>query len=101
MKIYVSGGITGVSNFKENFANAQIELEEKGYEVINPAIVELPKSCTCDDYMKVTLSMLDLADGIYMLSNWRESKGALVEYGYALAQGKNVLYEDCNIEVVK
>lgn len=67
MKIYISGGITGVPNFEEKFARAEKQLKDWGYEVINPTMVRLPESCNHADYMKVDLQLLDLADGIYML----------------------------------
>ena len=35
--------------------------------------------------------MLDKADAIYMLEDWQESRGACVEYGYALAKDMIVL----------
>lgn len=44
-RIYVSGAITGTDDFMERFAKAQKELEEKGYSVINPALINsnMPK----------------------------------------------------------
>ena len=93
MKIYLSGAITNNTNYKEDFEIAEKQLKYDGYEVINPAMVELPPSCTHADYMKVDFALLDLADGIYMLSNYEQSKGACMEYGYALAKGKTILFE--------
>lgn len=93
MIVYISGGITGVKNFKERFAEAEAYLKKLGHEPINPALVELPKSCTWGDYMKIDLEMLNLADGIYMLSNWKESKGARLEFDYAIANDLKILFE--------
>ena len=46
MKIYISGKITGTTDYMERFGNKQRELEQKGYEVVNPALINsfLPKS---------------------------------------------------------
>ncbi len=93
MKIYISGGITNVPNFMERFAEAEKRLKEWGYEVINPTMVTLPKSCTHDDYMKVDLQLLDIADGIYMLNGWDKSKGACIEHGFALGKDKVIMFE--------
>ncbi len=45
MKLYISGPITGTDDYMERFAAAQKELEEEGWTVINPALVNsnLPK----------------------------------------------------------
>ena len=37
--------------------------------------------------------LLDMADAIYMLSGWRYSSGACMEYGYARANDK-IIAED-------
>ena len=100
MKIYISGGITNVPNFMERFAEAENRLRNAypKAEVINPALVNsnLPKSTTHEQYMKMSFLMLDMADYVYMLNNWRESCGASQEYGYALAKGKVIMFEKEN-----
>lgn len=93
MKIYISGAISNNPNYKEDFERAEKKLKYDGYEVINPTMVELPPSCTHTDYMKVDFALLDLADGIYLLSNYEKSKGACMELGYALAKDKIILFD--------
>lgn len=82
MKVYISGPITGTIDYMERFAEAQKELEAKGYEVVNPALINsnLPKCTTWDEYMRVSLVLLDLCDAIYMLKGWADSNGASLEY---------------------
>lgn len=98
MKIYISGKITGYPDFMERFTEAEMRLLalDDSIEVINPAKINsyLPKSTTHEEYMAMSFTMLDVADAIYMLDNWRESCGASQEYGYALARGKVILYEN-------
>lgn len=96
MRIYISGAITGIPNFKEIFDKAEMELkaEYPGAEIINPTMIVLPESCTHADYMRLDFMLLDLADSIYMLKGWDKSKGACMEYGYALAKDKIILFEE-------
>lgn len=64
--------------------------------VYNPAHANsfMPEWTTYEEYMKVSLMLLDFADTIYMLNGWEESKGANREYGYALGKGYQILMED-------
>ena len=95
MRIYISGAITGIPNFKEIFDKAENELKSKypDAEIINPTMIELPQTCTHEDYMRLDFILLDLADTIYLLKGWDKSKGACMEYGYAVAKGKSILKE--------
>ncbi|MCD7724909.1 MAG: DUF4406 domain-containing protein [Clostridiales bacterium] len=95
-KIYISGAITGTDDYMERFEAAEKALTEQGYIVINPAKInaQMPKETTYEEYMKVSMTLLDMADGIYMLKGWRESLGANREYGYALGKDKVIKYED-------
>lgn len=95
MKIYISGPITGIENFREKFEAAENLLIEQGIDVVNPVKVDtiLPESLTYEDHMKVDLALLDICDGIYMMNGWEKSLGANREYGYALARGMKVCYE--------
>lgn len=95
MKIYISGAITGTRDYTKRFKEAEEKLIAQGYDVINPAEINshLPVNTTWDDYMKMSLVMLSMCDSIFMLKKWRESKGACIEYGYALGKVLNVEFE--------
>lgn len=95
MKIYISGAISGTTDFMERFAKAEKELTEKGYSVVNPAKVnaQLPIDTGYEEYMKMSFCMLDMCDGIYMLKGWSKSCGANRELGYALAKDMIIMYE--------
>lgn len=95
MKIYISGPITGTEDYMERFAITQKKLEERGYIVINPALVNsnLPTETTYEEYMKMSFCMLRMCDAIYMMEGWKGSCGANREYGYALARDMLIIKE--------
>ena len=87
-KIYISGGIKNVDNYREIFANKEKELINKGYTVVNPVTVgellllrspelkNLPEKELYKAYMKEDLKALLDCDKISMLENWENSNGA-------------------------
>lgn len=92
-KVYISGPITGIKNYPERFERVENELIHQGVEVINPAKVNanLPESTTWEEYMRISLCMLSMCDGIYMMEGWQQSRGANLEYAYAKGMGITVL----------
>lgn len=95
MRIYISGPVTGVLDYKEKFDQAEKHLKEKypNAEIINPTMIVLPSSCTHEDYMKIDFVLLDLCDAVYLMPGWDLSKGCNQEYGYAMAKNLIVLEE--------
>lgn len=96
MTVYISGKITGDDNYLHKFAKAEIELRAKGYDVINPCDIGFVygKFLTYEQLMKIDLTMLEFCGAIYMLKDWKDSKGAQVELAKARADGLEVLYEE-------
>ncbi|MDE7309596.1 MAG: DUF4406 domain-containing protein [Lachnospiraceae bacterium] len=95
MKLYISGPITGTEDYMERFAAAQKELEEEGWSVVNPALVNsnLPEDTEWEDYMRMAVCMLDMCEVVYFLDGWEKSRGANIEYGYAQAKGKDIMFQ--------
>lgn len=93
MRIYISGPITNVDDYKEKFATAEqyLKLKYPNAEIINPTMIVLPESCTHEDYMKIDFMLLDLADAVYFMPGWDLSKGCNQEYGYAMAKNLIIL----------
>ena len=93
MKIYISGKITGATDYMERFSQAQQTLEDMGHEVINPALVNsnLPTSTTWDEYMSLCYPMVDMCDGICMMNGWGDSRGARIERLHAIKGGKKLM----------
>jgi hypothetical protein len=92
LKIYIAGEINGLENFKELFQAAEDKLKSQGHLIMNPAI--LPIGFPYEAYMPICTSMIDQCDAVYMLSNWKDSKGAMVEHAYADATNKLIYYQD-------
>lgn len=94
-KVYISGPITGTKDYLEKFEDIEtaLVLIHQGVEVINPAKVNanLPESTTWEEYMRMSLCMLSMCDGIYMMEGWQQSRGANLEYAYAKGMGITVL----------
>lgn len=95
MKIYISGPITGTSDYMERFKRAEELLLKIGDIPVNPAAVNssLPEQTAYEEYMNMSITMLDMCDAIYMMNGWERSCGANREYGYALAKGKIIVFE--------
>lgn len=98
--IYISGKITGTDDYEVKFASVQKKLEEQGYFVLNP--VELGKCLqnemasevpSWNDYMKTDLCAMMNADTIYMLKDYKESKGARLEHFLAKILKYEIIYE--------
>lgn len=93
MRTYISGKITGTDDYVERFAKAETELMEKGHTVINPVKVlsSLPKETVWGEYMAVCLALLALADTVYLMRGWEQSRGACIEYKVACDLGKTIM----------
>lgn len=98
-RVYISGPISGVKEYKNNFLEAETELLSKGYAVVNPARLDgvLPEGLSYEEHKKVDLSLLDICDCIYMIDGWKNSPGANREYGYALASGKEIMLQGVGV----
>lgn len=93
-KVYLSGPITGVVDYKERFKRVQRELWNQGFSwVVNPAeiIQHYPRALmTYDQIMSQCYSMMSICDTILLLPGWRRSEGCKRELRYAEAHGMNI-----------
>lgn len=104
-RIYISGGITGVENYKEKFAHAenalscmiipeyhldnQQNIPQQIPYIFNPAKVEGVKDWN-DGMCKTIINLFD-CDTICFLDEWYKSKGCRIEYFIARCLGLNVV----------
>lgn len=101
--IYISGKITGDDNYRAKFAMARDRLTRDGYNVLNPveagdtldmvhkyAGLEPP---TWSEYMRKCLVTISGADAVYMLRDWKQSRGARLEHNIASELGITIVYE--------
>lgn len=92
LTIYIAGKMTGLPDLgREKFNAAEQDLRLLGYNVLNPAC--LPVGLPSEKYLPICLAMLEQADAIYLLNNWKDSPGAQLEKAYAEYQGKDIFYE--------
>ena len=90
MKAYIAGKITGDSTYREKFQRAQKALEGEGFIVLNPA--ELPEGMLAPDYMRICFAMMDSADVVAFLPDYRQSRGARLEFDWCQYTGKQIMF---------
>lgn len=93
MRLYISGPITGIENYRRIFQGAKDALLAKGYDVVNPAELTevIGGSFSYDEIMRMDLDLLERCDALVQLPGWEKSRGSNIEYGYALGSGKIIL----------
>jgi nucleoside 2-deoxyribosyltransferase len=95
MRIYISGPITGIDDYMERFKTVESQLMQEGHTVVNPAAImqHMPPDTVYEEYMRLSIELLQMCDCIYMMRGWNVSCGANREYGYALAKDKMIIRE--------
>ena len=97
MFVYISGAITNNENYEKQFMQAEKDLRRLGYNVVNPVSIgkrlekELGRTPIHAEYLQKDLMALKNCDAIYQLPGWEKSKGAKIEYKYAVGLGKTFI----------
>ena len=98
MKIYISGKISGTTDYERKFQQAENMLKSKypDAEIINPVKLghELEKTNphpTWLDYMQNCVPFLYTCTHIFMLPDWLDSKGAKYEHATAISMGIKII----------
>lgn len=94
-RVYISGRIKGTDDYLKRFEKAEEKIFDAGLIAVNPARVnaQLPECTSEEEYMRMSICMLDMCDAIYLLHGWEESTEASRDFGYAMARGMDVLKE--------
>lgn len=99
--VYISGPMTGLPDYnRPAFFAAEKWLKAQGGIVLNPAYSPdgLPSH---DAYMEIALAMLKQAQVVFLLPNYRNSKGVAMELTLAEKMGIPVRYaEDHALDVL-
>lgn len=90
MRIYLSGPITGVKDYRRNFREAAGSVASRGHTVFNPA--DLFGGMTLKEIMRWDLLCLTDCDAVCMLPGWSNSGGAKIEHDLAVYLGMEIYY---------
>ena len=77
MIIYLSGKITGDPDYRNKFRKAEKSLKAMGHKVYNPCVI--PDIFDWNAFIDIDLTILQYCNAIFMLDDWKESKGAQAE----------------------
>ena len=93
MKVYISGKITGLpaNQVRAKFSSAEKHLTSIGYETVNPLDNGLTPEHTWAEHMIADIRLLFECDAIYLLSDWLDSRGALIEKHIAEILGLKII----------
>lgn len=86
-RIYISGPITGTTDYKQRFEETEKKLKETfpDADIVNPVkITESLEHFTNDEYLKVCIAALSCCNIIYIMKGWKHSAGACEEVKYAM-----------------
>lgn len=88
--VYLSGPISSnLDGCHEEFNAARQLVEKAGYTPVGSDF--LPLGLKENDYMRISLSVLEAADTVVALKGWTHSQGAQIEWAYAQRTGKRRL----------
>jgi hypothetical protein len=97
MNIYIAGKITGLEYeaSAKLFQDAETVIEKAGHTPLNPlTIVDQDDEREWEDYMLDAIEIVLVScEAVYMLSNWRESRGARIEHAIAEITAKPIYYQ--------
>lgn len=99
-RIYISGGISNAKDYRNEFFMAEEFLSIGFDNIVNPVTIadnlKFPGAYTEKDkykeYMRADLKALLECTHIFMLKNWKTSKGACFELKTAKICGLEIIY---------
>lgn len=99
-KIYIAGKVTGlpITECTMNFGLAQKQIENLGHEAVNPLAVVNDWKCPWEKAMKLCIVALMDCDAIFVLDNYINSSGAMMELHLAKRLNIPVYFEASKID---
>lgn len=95
MKLYLAGPMSGIPDLNfPLFHSEAARLRAIGFEIINPAEINLDPHANWGDCMRADIPQLLTCEGIAMLPNWHNSKGARLEWHIAVSLDMRVFMAD-------
>jgi hypothetical protein len=97
LRIYICGPVMGTTDYVQRFQQGALEVAELGHLPVNPLVVNTGVVDSDPESRRAGLiadirTLLE-CDGIYMLDNWWDSRGARIEHTIAVGLGYLVLYQ--------
>ena len=101
VKVFISGKITGEPIFECSYKFSDacgyifgLQKEDQIIEVVNPLWLEgIYFGISHQEAMKICLEALKDCSHIFMLKDWKESKGAMMEHQFAMDNGIKIIYQ--------
>lgn len=96
MRTYIAGKITDLKKeqYLPKFKSAEIELRAAGMIPVNPNSFGIPETATREFALGICLPLLKQCQAIYMLHDWQDSPGAIIERQFAIDNGIEVIYQN-------
>lgn len=93
-RIYIAGPVSGLdeADVRMRFRAAELRLAGEGHDVVNPVRL-CSSSWPWERCMRVCISAMMGCDAVYMLKNWKRSRGARLEHFVALKLGMGITLE--------
>lgn len=92
MKVYISGKISGLhpNDVRSAFYTAAYQISLRDNTPVNPLENGLTPEHPWILHIIVDIWMLKQCDAIYMLPNWKRSRGAIIEFAVAKLLRKKI-----------
>jgi hypothetical protein len=98
---YLSGAISGDENYKRKFSEAAQLLKALGFRVYNPVKQNEKGDKDWTYYMKKDIKALLKCGGLMRLPDWKESRGARLEYTIANELGLCIMDYTKVLEIIR
>ncbi len=99
--VYVAGSFRGANSYEvhQNVIKAEqtmVKLIGQGYGVIVPHLMTANCQGLYPDqvYLDMCLELVRRADEVYVLKDWKRSRGTIEEISLASSLGKEITYEE-------